>query len=134
MNTAVNLSATLASTCVLGQDLVSKMISGFKGNLLNDASGESSLIAEIDNKIAAACDTHLGAVIGNFFSREDAVEMALAFDVDADHLDSLKSGNGLKTTLLESTRKVIMLSAVTTANTLDAIENMVADCLVDLSK
>ncbi|WP_180099496.1 hypothetical protein [Acinetobacter sp. YH12153] len=134
MNTAVNFSSTLASTCVLGQEIVSQMVSAFKGNLLNDVSGESDLIAKIDSKITAACDTHLGAVIGNFFSREDADAMALAFDVDADHLESLKSGNGLKTTLLESTRKVIMLSAMITANTLDAIENMVADCLVDLSK
>ena len=132
MNTA-NFASTATLPCVFGQDLVSKLVSGFSGIFLNNAAGESDLLAEIDNKIAAACDTHLGAVIGNFFSRSDAHAMALAFDVEADHVESLKLGLGLKTTLLESTRKVLMLIAVTTALSVDAIESMVADYLVDFS-
>lgn len=132
MNTA-NFAPTGTLPCVLGQDLVSQLVSGFSGIFLNNSVGESDLIAKIDNKIASACETHLGAVIGNFFNREDAHAMALAFDVDADHVESLKLGLGLKTSLLESTRKVLMLITITTAMSVDAIESMVADYLVDFS-
>lgn len=133
LNTA-NFASMLTLPCVLGEELVSQLVSGFSGAFLNNQTDEAHFITQIDNKITSACDTHLSAAIANFFKRDDADAMALAFDVDAEHLDGLKMGLGLKTSLLESTRKILMLNAVTTAKTFDAIENMVADCLIDLSQ
>lgn len=134
MNASTNFASALTLPCVLGEELVSQLISGFSGNHLNDDASETALIAKIDNKIISACETHLNSVVQHFFKREDADELAIAFDVDAEHLKSLKSGLGLKSTLLESTRKVIMLSTVTAVMGFEALENMVSDCLIDLSK
>ncbi len=121
-------------TCILGEGIVTKLLSVLDSDLVsnfpNDKDAESSLIAEINERIKSACDLHLNSVVQRFFSKSDAVATALAFDVIPDHIEALKQGFDLKSDrLLTCTRKILVLVAMNTHTTPEELNNMVQDVI-----
>lgn len=120
--------------CILGEHVVAKILSVLNSdsvsNLLNDKDAESSLIAEINEQIKSTSDIHLNSVMQCFFSKPDAVETALAFDVKPEHIDALKQGIDLKSDrLLTCTRKILVLVALQKHTTPNDLNNLVHDVI-----
>lgn len=117
---------------ILDEGIVAKILSVFDTSLgdtyLNNQDAETSLITEINDRIKASCEMHLNQVVQHFFLSEDAESTALDFDVNPDHLNALKQGLELKADhIFNSTRKILVLVALATHTTFDALDAMVQD-------
>lgn len=129
------MNQNLTLPCILGEGIVSQLLSAFNGSIVNDAKAENDLIVEMNEKIKSTCDTHLSGLVQRFFSTDDAESTALAFDVNPDHLTALKEGIELKADhLLTSTRKIVVLVALMTHTTFEALDDMVHDVIAMDSK
>ncbi|MCP0917886.1 hypothetical protein MUB04_15220 [Acinetobacter indicus] len=128
-----------SEACILGEGIVAKLLSVLNNDVvdtvLNDQNAETSLISEINDRIKSSCEIQLTQVVQRFFLNEDAESTALAFDVNPEHLATLKQGLELKADeLLSSTRKILVLVALATHTTFDMLDSMVNDIIPTDSK
>lgn len=124
------MNQNLALPCILGETIVSKILSVFSGNILNAAAAEDALVDEINSQIHSTCDKNLATLVQKFFADEDAESTALAFDVNPDHFAELTNGIELKTDrLIASTRKIVILVALQTYSAFEALDGLVHDII-----
>ncbi|OTG66054.1 hypothetical protein [Acinetobacter silvestris] len=110
-----------------------KMIDVFEQNLvqnfLNSLSSQTEPTDELMMAIINASDIELNHAIADFFSQNDATEVAQALDISKDQIEAIQIGSSLKKDNLADTAKIVALCLALESDALKYVE--IADSLQD---